>query len=64
MPAVQIHRDIEKMLKTRELAVYFPLVVQYIAPLHTTRRYRRDLLTRETKEEFLDLLDELEKARI
>lgn len=39
-------------------------VVQYIAPLHTTRRYRRDLLTRETKEEFLDLLDELEKARI
>ena len=34
-------------------------VVQYIAPLHTTRRYRSDLLTRETQEEFLALLDEI-----
>ena len=31
-------------------------VVQYLAPLHTTRRYRRELLTRENREEFLELL--------
>jgi len=34
-------------------------VVQYIAPLPTTRRYRRELLTRETKEEFLELLEQI-----
>ncbi|MBT3712257.1 MAG: tRNA dihydrouridine synthase DusB, partial [Anaerolineae bacterium] len=34
-------------------------VVQYIAPMKTTRRYRRDLLTRETKEEFLILLGQI-----
>ena len=34
-------------------------VVQYIAPYPTTRRYRRELLTRENKEEFLDLLDKI-----
>jgi hypothetical protein len=33
--------------------------VQYIAPMKTTRRYRRDLLTRETKEEFLILLGQI-----
>jgi len=36
-------------------------VVQYIAPLPTTRRYRRELLTRETKEEFLALLEQIYK---
>ncbi|MBT3320844.1 MAG: tRNA-dihydrouridine synthase family protein [Anaerolineae bacterium] len=34
-------------------------VVQYIAPMKTTRRYRRDLLTRETKEEFLVILGQI-----
>ncbi|MBT3313410.1 MAG: tRNA-dihydrouridine synthase family protein [Anaerolineae bacterium] len=34
-------------------------VVQYIAPIPTTRRYRRELLTRERKEEFLLLLEQI-----
>lgn len=34
-------------------------VVQYLAPLRTTRRYRRELLTRENKEEFLALLGQI-----
>ena len=34
-------------------------VVRYISPLPTTRRYRRDLLTRETKDEFLNLLEQI-----
>jgi len=36
-------------------------VVHYISAYQTTRRFRRELLTRETKVEFLGLLDELEK---
>ena len=39
-------------------------VVQYIAPLFPTRRYRRDLLTRENKEEFLALLDEIHEHQV
>ncbi len=35
--------------------------VQYLAPLRTTRRYRRELLTRENKEDFLALLAQAEK---
>jgi tRNA-dihydrouridine synthase B len=35
--------------------------VHYISPYQTTRRFRRELLTRENAQEFLDLLDELEK---
>ena len=34
-------------------------VVRYLAPLRTTRRYRRELLTRENKEDFLILLDKI-----
>ena len=36
-------------------------VVHYISAYRTTRRFRRELLTRENTQEFLDLLDELEK---
>ncbi len=36
-------------------------VVHYISAYQTTRRFRRELLTRENTQEFLDLLDELEK---
>ena len=35
--------------------------VNYISAYRTTRRFRRELLTRENAQEFLDLLDELEK---
>lgn len=35
-------------------------VVHYISAYRTTRRFRRELLTRENTQEFLDLLDELE----
>ncbi len=38
--------------------------VQYIAPLFPTRRYRRDLLTRENKEDFLALLDEVHEHQV
>ena len=36
-------------------------VVHYISAYRTTRRFRTELLTRENTQEFLDLLDELEK---
>lgn len=35
--------------------------VHYISAYRTTRRFRRELLTRENAPEFLDLLDELDK---
>ncbi|OQY28307.1 MAG: hypothetical protein B6243_12220 [Anaerolineaceae bacterium 4572_5.2] len=39
-------------------------VVQYISPYRTTRRFRRDLLTRESAEEFLALLEKISEYEV
>jgi len=43
------------------LSLFRKHAVHYISAYRTTRRFRRELLTRENAQEFLDLLDELDK---
>ena len=46
------------------LALFRKHVVHYISPYRTTRRFRRELLTRESTDEFLALLDQIHENQV
>ncbi len=63
----QVRKMVEEHLK-RNLEFYGPEeglklfrkhAARYIAPYRTTRKFRRELLSRDTVEDFLALLDEI-----
>ena len=64
MMTKHLERNLQFYGETLGINLFRKHVVQYIAPLFPTRRYRRDLLTRENKEEFLALLDEIHEHQV